>query len=102
MNKAVFCLSLLLAGAANAAIAETGKLPVGQTPAAATPGRPQSATDARCPPETGSHIRAVAGSDGRCDRSAFIARSYDAEDLRRTGEIDLGRALEKLDPGIRR
>ncbi|MBS7456519.1 hypothetical protein [Coralloluteibacterium stylophorae] len=27
-------------------------------------------------------------------------RSYDREDLRRTGETDLGRSLERLDPSI--
>ena len=48
-----------------------------------------------CVPETGSRIRRL-DRDGRC----LTGRSYDREDIRRTGEFDVGRALRKLDPSI--
>lgn len=53
-------------------------------------------SEKRCPPEIGSRIvrRGAACNDAR--------RRYSQEDLRATGEVDLSRALEKLDPAISR
>lgn len=48
-----------------------------------------------CVRETGSRIRRLE-RDERC----LSGRSYDREDIRRTGEVDVGRALRKLDPSI--
>ncbi len=49
-----------------------------------------------CVAETGARIRVRAGRDG----CRFVGRSYGADDLRRTGESDVGRALQRLDPSI--
>ncbi|MES2885005.1 MAG: hypothetical protein V4709_09390 [Pseudomonadota bacterium] len=57
---------------------------------------------ARCEAETGSRIASPRSSNGVCDRSPYLTRTYSAEDLKSTGQIDLGAALERLDPGFRR
>ena len=52
------------------------------------------ATPLRCPDSTASRIkrpRAHCASPGRV---------YSADDIARTGEIDVGRALQRLDPSI--
>lgn len=54
------------------------------------------AGDRNCIRDTGSHIRAKAG---QC--LPVVGRSYSGAELRRTGQIDTGRALQMLDPSIR-
>ena len=52
--------------------------------------------DRDCIRDTGSRIRAKAG---HC--LPVVGRSYSGAELRRTGQIDTGRALQMLDPSIR-
>lgn len=53
-------------------------------------------TGESCVKETGTRIRAGSGREG----CRFAGRSYSREDMDRTGEIDVGRALQRLDPSI--
>ena len=48
-----------------------------------------------CPNETGSRLSQPAG---HC--SSYPGRSYSQDDLARTGEADVGQALQLLDPSI--
>jgi len=57
---------------------------------------PVQAGDANCIRDTGSRIRPKAG---QC--LPVVGRSYTGAELRRTGQIDTGRALQMLDPSIR-
>lgn len=50
----------------------------------------------RCVKETGTRIRAGSGRVG----CRFAGRSYSREEMDRTGETDVGRALQRLDPSI--
>ncbi len=50
-----------------------------------------------CVTETGTRIRAGAGREG----CRFAGRSYTRETLQRTGETDVGRALQRLEPSLR-
>ncbi len=64
----------------------------------ATPGAPQRSASATPPPgcvkDTGSR---VAPKTGPC---ANFGRSWSGDDLRSTGEADVGDALQKLDPAV--
>lgn len=55
--------------------------------------------DRHCVRETGSRI-IVRDRDGRRGCQSGPGRSYDREELLRTGETDIGEALERLDPSI--
>jgi len=63
--------------------------------AAADTGRSKQAV-AKCEYVTGSRIRHDPPVD--CDDAAPGVRSYSADELRQTGEINLSDALRKLDP----
>lgn len=72
---------------------------------AAEPARPDGQKAAtrpaeRCAPETGSRIARKTDSDGRCETGSQAVRSYDQEELYRTGEVNVGDALSKLDPRL--
>ena len=54
------------------------------------------AGDRNCIRDTGTHIRAKTG-----DCLPVVGRSYSGAELRSTGQIDTGRALQMLDPSIR-
>lgn len=86
----------VLAAAAKAEMAP--QTPVNEAASAAAPKKPK----ARCEAETGSRIASAPTSNGLCDRSPYVTRTYSAEDLKSTGQTDLGAALERLDPGFRR
>lgn len=60
-----------------------------------------SRNDRNCLRDTGSRIP-VRDDDrrGRRDCKPGVGRVYDREDLMRTGETDIGEALERLDPSI--
>ena len=49
-----------------------------------------------CLTQTGSHLRSRGGTS-----CAGHGRSFDRDDLQRTGETDVGQALRKLDPRLR-
>lgn len=67
--------------------------------AADTPIADERPTDRNCLKETGSRIAPTADRKGRkCVNVA--GRAYDREDIDRTGAIDLGDALRKLDPAV--
>jgi hypothetical protein len=53
-------------------------------------------SDRNCIRYTGSHI--ARREKDKC--TGAVGRSYDREDIERTGEVDIGRALERLDPSI--
>lgn len=64
---------------------------------ASTLARRSGPGDDFCVRETGTRIRAGAGREG----CRFAGRSYSREKLQETGETDVGRALQRLDPAIR-
>ncbi len=49
-----------------------------------------------CIRHTGSHL--AKREKDQC--TGAVGRSYDREDIERTGEVDIGRALERLDPSV--
>jgi hypothetical protein len=53
-------------------------------------------SDRNCIRYTGSHL--ARREKDQC--TGAVGRSYDREDIERTGEVDIGRALERLDPSI--
>lgn len=53
-----------------------------------------------CPPATGSRLGQRPGPDGKCGNNLPGARSYDREDVERTGQTDVGRALQQIDPAL--
>ena len=99
MSRFAFVFAMLLAGcgASTVLLAQT---PPAAPPSAGSSSR-QSAQHAappderNCIRETGSHIPA---KKGQC--LPVNGSSYSQQDLQRTGEPELGRALQKLDPRI--
>ena len=99
MSRFVFVSAMLLAGCGASAVL------LAQNPPAAPPSAGSSSQqsaqhaappdDRNCIRETGSHIPA---KKGHC--LPLAGRSYSQQDLQRTGEPELGRALQKLDPRI--
>lgn len=71
---------------------------------AGEPSRPATlaAEAERCPLQTGSRLSPPRDDQGRCEQRSAFTRSYSQEDLERTGEVDLNRALEQLDPSFNR
>ncbi len=65
--------------------------------AASASERRSASRDEFCVRETGTRIRAGAGREG----CRFAGRSYTRETLQRTGETDVGRALQRLEPSVR-
>jgi hypothetical protein len=53
-------------------------------------------SDRNCIRYTGSHISRR--EKGQC--TGAVGRSYDREDIERTGATDIGQALQRLDPSI--
>lgn len=99
MFRFVLVSAMLLAGCGASAVLLARDSPA--SPPSAVSSSRQSAQqaprpdDRNCIRETGSHIPA---KKGQC--LPVNGRSYSQEDLRRTGEPELGRALQKLDPSI--
>ena len=78
--------------------------PASSTTAAAKPASKEEAAEDEvsgrsCLKETGSRLAPRPDSKGRKCVNA-IGRSYTREDLDRTGTIDLGDALRRLDPAV--
>lgn len=103
MSHTARCLSIALCLFTGSALAES-QPKAGAVASAearsdkATPKKP----DQRCEANTGSRIASKPSSDGRCDRSPYPTRTYSEEDLKSTGQSDIGAALKTLDPSIRR
>lgn len=62
--------------------------------------------DSNCLRYTGSHLATANPRRVQADRKNngcinAAGRAYTREDIERTGEVDLNRALQKLDPAIR-
>lgn len=96
MSRFVFVSAMLLAGCGASAVLLAQDSP--NSPPSAAASSQQRTTrldDHNCIRETGSHIRA---RKGHC--LPVNGRSYSQQDLQRTGEPELGRALQKLDPRI--
>lgn len=95
MSRYIIVSTLLLAaaGASTAALAQH----VADSPLPTQPEVRQAsqAGDRNCIRDTGSRIRV---KKGHC--LPVAGRSYSQQDLQRTGETDLGSALQKLDPAI--
>lgn len=103
MKSILLGLSMTLACTATSALAETMLGASESAPATAAAVPPASKRlNSACTSDSSSRIKRASSADGHCDRSAFAGRSYNSEDLKSTGETDLGSALEKLDPGFRR
>ena len=100
MNLSTAIGAIALCLLATTAMAETppSKASVNEPASKIAPKKP----NARCEAETGSRIASAPKSNGLCDRSPYVTRTYSAEDLKSTGQTDLGAALERLDPGFRR
>lgn len=108
MNK---LLVLLLAGGfASAAFAQTADVEQTLEPGAAAIGAESSdadVNDRNCLRSTGSLITASANAKAerkgrKADRCAnAFGRSYDRDDIERTGASDVAQALRMLDPSIR-
>lgn len=110
--RLLLAVALSLCGfAAQAQSAAPEAVAVSQQDMQATP--PKASDDPHCLRYTGSLITASRnardddqqGSDagassdrGRCIYSS--GRAYSQDDLRRTGETDIGRALQMLDPSV--
>lgn len=99
MSRFVFVSAMLLAGC-GASAALLAQNPPAASPSAGSSSQPSAqraarADDRNCIRETGSHIPV---KKGQC--LPVNGRSYSQEDLQRTGETQLGRALQKLDPSI--
>jgi hypothetical protein len=56
----------------------------------------KSKSSSLCAPSTGSILRQSAKNG--CRASTLPMRSFNQDDLQRTGEIDIAQALRKLDP----
>ncbi len=69
-----------------------------QTTDVATEQGTQREADRLCPRDTGTRIVARAQRKQRCTE---FGRVYTHDDLQRTGSVDLGDALRKLDPSFR-
>jgi len=99
MSRFIFITVMLLAacGASTVALAQDA---AAAPPSAGSSGQPSARQASRpderdCIRQTGSHIPA---KQGQC--LPVNGRSYSQQDLQRTGEPELGRALQKLDPRI--
>jgi hypothetical protein len=99
MSRFILISAMLLAGcgAGTALLAQDAPAAPPPVGASSQPSAPPAARpdDHNCLRETGSHIPA---RKGHC--LPVNGRSYTQEDLLRTGEPELGRALQKLDPSI--
>lgn len=96
MSRFMRVASLLLAGLAIGFVAQAQQVPV----AASSVQSPQQKAvvkpgDRNCIRDTGSRIPA---KPGHC--LPVGGRSYSQQDLQNTGEIELGPALQKLDPSV--
>lgn len=99
MSRFIFVSAILLAGC-GASAALSAQDASAAPPSAASSGQSSAQQALRpdernCIRETGSHIPA---KKGQC--LPVNGRSYSQQDLQRTGEPELGRALQKLDPRI--
>jgi len=99
MSRFVLVSAMLLAGCGASAVLLAQNSPVAP-PSVGSSGQPSTQhaappDDRNCIRETGSHIPA---KKGHC--LPVAGRSYSQQDLQRTGEPELGRALQKLDPSI--
>jgi hypothetical protein len=90
-------------GATGALAQQVAPAPAAQAPAqtvatqAATQhATPMKAGERNCIRDTGTHIRTKTD-----DCLPVVGRSYSGAELRSTGQLDPGRALQMLDPSIR-
>lgn len=105
LARALVLTAFALGLTATAALAQeaTSPAPGSQNSTQAAPSNASSLHDSTvvkpgdrdCIRDTGSHIRHKPGS---C--LPVTGRSYSGAELRRTGQIDTGRALQMLDPSI--
>ena len=99
MSRFVFVSAMLLAGcgASTMLLAQGSPTSPPSTELSSQQPTQQAArpNERNCIRETGSHIPA---KKGQC--LPVNGRSYSQQDLQRTGEPELGRALQKLDPSI--
>jgi hypothetical protein len=89
------CIAMLAPMAALPALARQDPAAAGSTPASAGAASPRARDWPGCIRDTGTHVPA---KDRHC--LAVPGRSYDSDDIRRTGATTVGDALDKLDPSI--
>lgn len=96
MSRFVFVSAMLLAGCGASTVLLAQDSPI-SPPSAGSSGQQHAARpdDRNCIRDTGSRIPV---KKGHC--LSVNGRSYSQQDLQRTGEPGLGRALQKLDPRI--
>lgn len=96
MSRFVFVSAMLLAGCGASTVLLAQDSPT-LPPSVGSSSQQQVARpdERNCIRETGSHIPV---KKGHC--LPVNGRSYSQQDLQRTGEPELGRALQKLDPRI--
>ncbi|MDO9452610.1 MAG: hypothetical protein Q7J29_07095 [Stagnimonas sp.] len=56
----------------------------------------------RCEPPAGSRINPKPDDKGNCPAGSALVRIYSNDELKSTGQTDLGQALQQLDPAIGR
>jgi len=99
MSKFVFVSALLLAGCSASTVLLAQGSPTSPPSAGSSSQQPAQqairSDDRNCIRDTGSRIPV---KKGHC--LPVNGRSYSQQDLQRTGEPELGRALQKLDPRI--
>lgn len=72
-----------------------------QAPAAAGAAEKKKFVQRRCLQYTGSRIKAYDSTTGKRPCIAGPGSAYSKDDIDRTGQADLGRALKQLDPSIK-
>lgn len=95
MPSHILVAALLLAVAGAGAVAQAQSVAAPPLPAQPEVRQANRPGDRTCIRDTGSLIRV---KKGQC--LPVAGRSYNQQDLQRTGEPNLGSALQKLDPAI--
>ncbi len=75
--------------------------PAAATSTADTKGKAAS-QKTRCEPPAGSRINSQPDAKGNCPSGSALVRTYSTDELKSTGQTDLGQALQQLDPAIGR
>lgn len=94
-------LLILIAACIGAGGVRADPAPVGAT-AAAKDKTALPKLQTRCEPPAGSRISSEPDAKGNCPGGSASVRTYSAEELKSTGQTDLGQALQQLDPAIGR
>lgn len=95
MSRYIIVFALLLAATCTSTVAQAQSVADSPLPAQPEARQANRPGERNCIRDTGSRIPV---KKGQC--LPVAGRSYSQQDLQRTGEPDLGPALQKLDPAI--